>query len=140
MSVLLDSSVIIAFLHRRDRMHDAAQDLMKPILSGTRGIPVITDYIVDEVLTFMVARGVTRPQLDRTIEFLLGNGTEPGPFLLHRVGADHFAQALHLLRRHRERRLSFTDCTSLSIMESVGVAAIASFDKGFDGFVERLGA
>jgi predicted nucleic acid-binding protein len=55
------------------------------------------------------------------------------------VGPDHFAEALGLLRRHRERRLSFTDCTSMAVMAAAGIAAIATFDKGFDGLVARVG-
>lgn len=138
MSVLVDSSVIIAFLHRRDGMHSQAMDLLKPILAGERGPPSITDYIVDEVLTFLVARGVTRAQLDKAIRFLLGDGEAAGAFVLHRIGADHFAEALRLVRRHRERRLSFTDCSSVAVMDLAGLSIIASFDNGFEGIVPRL--
>lgn len=139
MSVLVDSSVLIAFLHRRDRMHEAATELLKPILDGASGMPAITDDLVDEVLTFLVAKGATRSHLDRAIAFLLGDGDARGPFALHRVGPDHFAKALDLLRRHRARQLSFTDCTSLAVMDSTGILTIASFDRGFDGLVARLG-
>jgi hypothetical protein len=138
MSVLVDSSVLIAFLHRRDERHTAASLLLPRILDGERGVPAITDDIVDEVLTFLVARGASREQLDRAIAFLLGDGGERGPFVRHRVGADHFAEALRLIRRHRDRRLSFTDCTSLAVMESIGTRAIVSFDRGFDGLAERI--
>lgn len=140
MSVLVDASVIIAFLHRRDRMHAKAVRLLQPVLEGAHGPPAITDYLVDEVLTFLVARGASRAQLNRSISFLLGDGTASGPFVLHRVEPDHFAQALRLLMRHRERRMSFTDCTCLAMMASKGIGAIASFDQGFDGLVVRLGS
>ena len=139
MSVLVDSSALIAFLHQRDRLHETAERLLAPILDGERGPAAITDDIVDEVLTFLVARGATRSHLDRAIGFLLGDGATPGAFVLHRVGPDHFAEALGLLRRHRERRLSFTDCTSMAVMAAAGIAAIATFDKGFDGLVARVG-
>lgn len=139
MSVLVDATVVIAYLHRRDRNHAEAELLLKPLLAGERGSLAVTDDLVDEVLTFLVARGATRAQLDRAIGFVLGDGARLGAFVLHRVGPDHFAEALGLLRRHRERRLSFTDCTSLAIMGSAGIPAIASFDRGFDGLVERLG-
>lgn len=139
MSVLVDTGVIVAYLHRRDTMHDVAEDLLPPLLDGARGPPSVTDDIVDEVVTFFVAKGATRAQLDRTIAFMLGDGEAPGAFVLHRVGPDHFAEALHLVRRYREHGVSFTDCTSLAVMASAGIPVIASFDKGFDGLVERLG-
>lgn len=132
--------MVIAFLHKRDSRHAEAARVVPPLLEGARGPPGITDDVVDEILTFLVARGATRAQLDRAIAFLLGDGAKPGPLALHRVGVDHFTEALRLVRRHRDRRLSFTDCTSLAVMTSAGIGAIASFDKGFDGLVERLGA
>lgn len=138
MSVLVDSSVIIAFLHRRDGMHETADRFLPALLDGERGPPAVTDDIVDEVLTFLVAKGATRDHLDRAIAFLVGDGETPGAFVIHRVGPDHFAEGLRLIRRHRKRRLSFTDCTSLAVMASAGISAIASFDAGFDGLVTRL--
>lgn len=140
MSILVDSSVIIAFLHRRDRMHAAGVRLLGPLLGGARGSPAITDDVANEVLTFLVVKGASRAQLERAIAFLFGDGSEPGPFVLHRVGPDHFAEALRLLRRLRERRLSFTDCTALAVMGASGIPVIASFDRGFDGLVERAGS
>lgn len=138
MTVLVDSSVVLGFLLKRDRAHGEAKAVMQDVLGGGRGLAAVTDYIVDEVLTFLVARRATRAQLDHAIAFLLGDGKEPGAFVLHRVGPDHFAEAIRLLRRHRERGLSFTDCTSLAVMASAGIPAIVSFDRGFDGLVERI--
>jgi predicted nucleic acid-binding protein len=37
-----------------------------------------------------------------------------------------------------ERLLSFTDCTSLALMEKHGIESIASFDSSFDGLVKRI--
>jgi predicted nucleic acid-binding protein len=34
--------------------------------------------------------------------------------------------------------MSFTDCTSLALMEMRGIEGIASFDSGFDGLVKRI--
>lgn len=138
MPILVDSGVLIAFLHRRDRRHHAGQEIMEPILRGEHGTPIVTDYVIDEVLTFLVAKGATRTQLDKAIAFVLSDGEEPGAFFLHRIEPDHFAEALQFVRRHRERRLSFTDCTCLAIMETLGIHTIASFDNGFDGLVTRL--
>jgi hypothetical protein len=137
MSVLVDSSVIVAFLHRRDRRHAEAGLLLRPVLDGSLGAAVISDFLVDEVLTFLVSRGATRSQLDHAIAFLLGDGDEPGAFALHGIGPDHFAEALRLIRRYRERALSFTDCTCIALMASAGITSIASFDHGFDGIVAR---
>jgi predicted nucleic acid-binding protein len=50
------------------------------------------------------------------------------------------------LTRARERfralsraGLSFTDCTSVAVVERAEFAGIVSFNAGFDGVIERLG-
>jgi predicted nucleic acid-binding protein len=55
-----------------------------------------------------------------------------------RVSGDAFNAAWEL-KSLKERFLSFTDCTSLALMEKNGIKRIASFDSGFDGLVERIG-
>ena len=37
-----------------------------------------------------------------------------------------------------DRPLSFTDCTSLALIEKSGIKQIMSFDSGFDGRILRL--
>jgi len=56
-----------------------------------------------------------------------------------RVSGDAFNATWELLKSLKERFLSFTDCTSLALMEKNGIKRIASFDSGFDGLVERIG-
>jgi predicted nucleic acid-binding protein len=38
----------------------------------------------------------------------------------------------------RDRPLSFTDCTSMALVEKKGIRQIMSFDGGFDGLVLRV--
>ncbi|MDI6640008.1 MAG: hypothetical protein QMD78_04205 [Methanocellales archaeon] len=42
-------------------------------------------------------------------------------------------------QHYPEKRLSFTDCTSISLMHKRSIDYIASFDASFDGIVTRLG-
>jgi predicted nucleic acid-binding protein len=37
-----------------------------------------------------------------------------------------------------DKPLSFTDCTSLALMEKSRITQIASFDSGFDGLAQRI--
>ena len=43
-----------------------------------------------------------------------------------------------LFTEYPERRLSFTDCTSIALMRKRGIDAIASFDRDFDGIIPRI--
>jgi uncharacterized protein len=139
MSVLVDTGVVLGFLLRKDRLHDAAEALLGPVLDGQAGEGIVTDYIVDEALTFLVGRGATAGDLDKAIAFLVGTAKAPGAFRVLKVDEGDFASALDLVRRHRDRGLSFTDCTSLAVMRSRGIPSIATFDRGFEGLAVRFG-
>ncbi len=96
----------------------------------------MSDYVVDEVMAFLVARGASARNVRDAIAFVLGSEDEPSPFQLRFVSADAFAAAVVLLPRHRDRGLSFTDCTTLALMAATGVRKLATFDRGFDGLVD----
>jgi predicted nucleic acid-binding protein len=67
-------------------------------------------------------------------EFILGS-----PRIVKlRVSEDILQAAWDKFRSLRDRPLSFTDCTSLALMEKNGIESIASFDPGFDGLVKRI--
>lgn len=67
-------------------------------------------------------------------EFILGS-----PRIVKlRVSEDIFQAAWGKFRSLGNRPLSFTDCTSLALMEKNGIESIASFDPGFDGLVKRI--
>ena len=66
MTVLLDTGFIIAPFNKRDRHHRWAARLMRNILKGAHGTPFITDYIIDEVLSYAAAR------LGREVSLKLG--------------------------------------------------------------------
>ena len=51
---------------------------------------------------------------------------------------DIFELAWGKFKSHRERPMSFTDFTSIALMEEHGIKKIMSFDSGFDGLVSRL--
>lgn len=136
MSVLLDASVILGYLSPRLSSHgEVYRFVQQEMFSGARGRVMVTDYIVDEVLTFLTNRGATARDLDRATGFLLG---DPSDVAIRFVGPEDFATAAKLVRKFRDRRLSFTDCTSLAVMASDDIGAIASLDEGFDGLVPRL--
>ena len=65
MTVLVDTDWIVAFLHRADGRHSDAQKVAPQVFAGRWGAALITDYIVDEALTLLMARGAPLAVVDR---------------------------------------------------------------------------
>jgi predicted nucleic acid-binding protein len=90
---------------------------------------VTTDYIVDELLTLLKARG----EYQRAIEagpLLLGGAVCD----LEWVGPTDVANAWRVFSTYQDKGWSFTDCVSRAVMERLGITMAAAFDEHFRQF------
>ncbi len=83
-------------------------------LDANREPLLTTDYIIDETLTLLRARGQGRKALEAVVEFFSGELAE-----VHYLTADEIAAAANVFRRFADKEWSFTDCTSKVVMESL---------------------
>lgn len=139
MSLLLDTGVLYANLNEDDDNADQADSIVAAAMDNRYGAVLTTSDIVDETFTLLEARGSPRVLAEQFAN-QIGWTTEDVPMaqvipVTQRTRQD----AWDIFHRHYEDRgLSFTDCTSLVTMRRKGIDAIASFDDGFDGLVERV--
>ena len=54
------------------------------------------------------------------------------------VDSDAFLDAWTKFQTLKDKYLSFTDCTSLALIEEYRIKQLMSFDHGFDGLTERI--
>lgn len=138
MSVLLDTGFLFGFLNKRDERHSEAKALMREIAEGKWGVPYVTDFVADELLTLarVRARG---PSVEKAaLELLpLPEPALPGLRMLM-VDRPVFAAAIGHFSKQRTRGLSFTDATNVAMMEAVGIRHLATFDEDFRGIVSTL--
>ena len=130
MSVILDSSYIIAYSDERDKYHKEAIGLSKHLSSGDFGQIFISDYIFDEVVTYFLAR----QGIEKAIsvgEYLLKFEIE----LLHST-SELFSSSWIFFKQRKN--LSFTDCITIEIMKAYGIRNIATFDAGFNQFEKEM--
>ncbi len=130
----MDSSVVIAALNKSDTLHRRAIRLLSDILRGTYGVPHVTDYIVDEVLTYMAARGGRDAALRAGKLFF-----EKRAFRIIPVTLDVFMEAWGLFSKHAPR-ISFTDATSVVVAKLYGLEYIATFDAELASLYPSIGA
>lgn len=137
MTVVLDTSVLAAFLNPSDPLHGPASDLMARIMRGELGVPVSSDYVLSEGLT-LLRRRPGRIEISRQfLSLFVPRRDQRAPVHLRQTTAEEVQRAIELHFRHHDRALSMTDCIVVGLSRQLG-GPIASFDKGFDGIAPRV--
>lgn len=134
MAVFVDTCIFVAVRSKKDRNHQRAKELMRGALRAQFGIIHTSDYVVDEAVTTALARTRNHQVAVNTGRYILSSPRiETLP-----ISNEDFNLAWNKFQTIQDKFLSFTDCTSLALMERHGIERIMSFDSNFDGLSERL--
>lgn len=108
--ILLDSSFIMALYNERDEHHEDAAELMKVIAEKGFGDACISDYIFDETATGLLKNIGLAATIQRC------NALLEASYLIS-VNERIFKKSFETFAKQKGTLLSFTDCTSVVIME-----------------------
>jgi predicted nucleic acid-binding protein len=98
-------------------------------LAGNGEPLLTTDYVVDETLTLLRARG------ERARALLVGEAFFAGRLAeIHTLDASDVALAWETFRRYDDKDWSFTDCASKAVIERLGLREAFAFDQHFRQF------
>lgn len=125
-SILLDTSFILAYFADNDVHHTKATAIMDDIISKRYGTPVISDYIFDEIVTISLRK------LDVLQAKNIGESLLNSEIIMLRIDNLIFKKAWNIFQNENKMLLSFTDCTNLSFMRTFNINYIATFDKAFN--------
>ena len=125
-----DTWAFAALANSADPAHEIAVDIDRN-LDASGYVAVTSDYILDETLTLLnVAAGsrVATLFLDGFLARVAG-----GDVQLLEVGTSRRGRAIDIFRKlaPAERRLSFTDATSFSLMKEFSIRAAFTADRHF---------
>lgn len=126
MGVFLDTSFLVALVNADDENHKIAQSVKARIANKELGQPYISDYIFDELVTFLKSRHVRPEKIEEFGDSLLKDGS----IKLLKIDSAAFFQSWELFKK--STGLSFTDCTSIVLVTEFGIKNIASYDSDFD--------
>ncbi|MGH9755991.1 MAG: type II toxin-antitoxin system VapC family toxin [Blastocatellia bacterium] len=90
---------------------------------------ITTDYVIDETLTLLQARGYSERALALGEEFFNGSIAE-----IYYLDEDDVRAAWEVFRRYEDKKWSFTDCASKAIMERLRITQAISLDHHFRQF------
>ncbi|MCW4013451.1 MAG: PIN domain-containing protein [Candidatus Bathyarchaeota archaeon] len=127
MNIFLDTSAIVAWFNKRDKYYEPAQNVLKEIrehrIEFTRFI--ISDYILDESLTFF--ESVIK---DHELAVAVGEALMNSSYVsIEYVGEETFMMSWQ--RFKHSSGLSFTDCTSMTLMDELETPYVFTFDQHF---------
>lgn len=129
MKIFADSSFLIALYDITDQYYKIAGDIFNTIKKEDPQV-VITDYIYDETMTFLLSthkhHGFLRAQAfdkdvfeEKFCDFIF-------------ITDNFFRKARDIFDRYNTDKFwSFTDCTSFAVMEDYGIRNVLTFDKNF---------
>ncbi|MFN0140068.1 MAG: type II toxin-antitoxin system VapC family toxin [Pyrinomonadaceae bacterium] len=123
--IFVDTSAWFASIVPTDPNHDKAAEW----LQSNNEVLFTTDYIVDETLTLLRARGENRRAISLGTNFFDGQLA-----VVYRLSENDIARAWDVFQQFSDKEWSFTDCTSKAVMESSGITSAFAFDKHFTQF------
>ena len=121
----VDTSGFYSLLVHKDRMHATAADYLARA-ARDRGRFVTTDYVLDEAVTLLKARG--HGELIAPLFDAIDNSAA---MRIEWTTSERFDEARLFCVRHSDKAWSFTDCISFLVMQSLGLTAALTSDRHF---------
>lgn len=138
MSLFVDTGVIYAHHHERAPRHDQADAAMRTIVTGSYGRLYTSEYVCDETVTLVRQRTGRFDAARRVADRIRGIDPFPTTFELLHVTEEDFDRTIDRFERSHDHSLSFTDASTIALVERYDIDALLSFDDDFDGLVERI--
>lgn len=124
MKVFVDTSAFCALTIPEDQHNLRAKSIYNKIKE--RGVVIhASDYVLDEVYTLLKSRGSHQT----SIRFM--DQIDKSHIVVLRITEEAETEAKDIFRRYKERKLSFTDCTSFALINQNSIEAVFAFDKHF---------
>ena len=127
--IFVDTWGWLALGHRRDQNHSVVKEYFQK-LKQEEGLLHTSDYILDEVMTLVFKR----ESFDEARHFMDGifQASNIKELQIHRVTPSRFEKTWQLRTRLQDKpNISFTDLSSMVLMDELGLHFILSQDNHF---------
>lgn len=108
------------------------------MLTGVVGRLFTSSHVLDEAITLTRTRSGRYEDARRIADRILGVGDYPDDTELLVVTREDLMAGMEAFERYRDHPLSFTEATTVALMDEHDIDHLLSFDDDFDGIVDRL--
>jgi predicted nucleic acid-binding protein len=136
-SAFIDTGVFYAHHDERHEHHAVATTAFDALLAGHVGELFTSEYVYDEAVT-ATNEQQSLESARRLSRRIRGDGSFPAAIQLQEVTSRLFEDAVRLFERPADPHLTFTDATTVVLVEEHGIDSVVSFDPVFDGLVHRI--
>ena len=133
MAVLIDTGAFMAYRNTKDVHHEKADRLIRRALKGEFSTIYTTDHIYDEALTLAVVRTGNKSIATDISNVILSPRIE-----MVIIDKNILGQATTIFFKLFDKRISFTDATTMAVMHRDGIDKIITFDAHFKGVFDVL--
>lgn len=140
MSIFVDTGIFIGHVNKDDEHHTAASNLVDDIMDNKYGAAFTSNVVFDEAVTFAIYKTGDVKKAIEIRDLILGNEKKDISQFINLLFVDQemLNKGWNTFVKYANKRLSFTDCTTIELMNSKDIEYLASFDGGFDGIVSRV--
>ena len=124
-----DTGGLLSVFDQSDQHHSVCSEFWKELLQKRNYEPVISDYILDELMTRLrsrVSHAIAVQVLTNLIQLV-----QRRRLSLIWVNQTYFDQARRIFERYHDQEFSFTDCTSFAICRNTGIQEAFALDSDF---------
>lgn len=123
--IFIDASGFVALFSEKDENHPKAVKLYEK-LKNSKASLYTSDYVIDETLTTILARG------SHKLSVVAGEAIFSSDIIkIVAVYPDYFKPAWALYKKYDDKKFSFTDVTSFTIIKDLSIKKAFSFDSDF---------
>jgi len=123
--IFVDTGAWFAFSVPSDPNHPVASAWLR----SNNSTLLTTDYVVDETLTSLRARGESQRAVEAGEAFFEGSLA-----VVLKITEDDLLAGWQVFKQFRDKGWSFTDCTSKVIIEKLQIRSAVAFDHHFVQF------
>jgi len=133
MTIFLDTGIFFGAFNVEDVNHSSAQKIYLSVFDGNYGAVFTSDYIIDETITLLKVKA--SPEV--ALKFL--NSALESAMSIIVVDEKIFKESTRVFERYYSKRgISFTDATTVAVLQLLEIDWLASFDaRSFEGVVDR---
>ncbi len=141
MSIFIDTGIFIGHVNKDDKHHINASGLIDDIMDNKYGSAFTSNVVFDEAVTFALYKTGDVKKAIEIRDLIFGNEKEDVLQFMNLLFVDKevLNKGWDIFVKYANKKLSFTDCTTIELMNNKDIEYLASFDGGFDGIVTRIG-